>query len=129
MTDQFKVFNSSFERCIVDPLFLERFYEIFLSSSDEIREKFKNTDMEKQKGILLTSLAYIMYADKNPDPLFKTAQNHDHEHLDIKPQMYSLWLDSMLQAVKLTDPKYNDNIEPAWRESLQPGINYMIKNY
>ena len=129
MTDQFQVFNDSFERCIIDPKFLERFYEIFLSSSDEVKEKFKNTDMQKQKGILLTSLAYIMYADKNPDPLYKTAVNHDHEHLDIKPEMYITWLNSMIAAVKLTDPQYEENIDAAWRQSLQPGIDYMVKLY
>ena len=37
-------FNDSFERCINDPLFLDQFHEIFLSSSDEVSSMFKDTD-------------------------------------------------------------------------------------
>ena len=52
-------FNESFERCINDPLFLDQFYEIFLSSSDEVYQMFKNTEMETQKAMLMASLVYM----------------------------------------------------------------------
>lgn len=127
--DQFKLFNDSFERCIVDKKFLDRFYEFFISSSDEIKGKFKSTDMEKQKEMLLASLAYIMYADKNPDPLYKIAQSHSKKNLNIKPELYINWMDSMIEAVKTTDPEFNEEVEAAWRDTLKPGIDFMTKNY
>jgi len=36
---QLNIFNDSYQRCIADLKFIDRFYEIFLSSSDEIKRK------------------------------------------------------------------------------------------
>lgn len=124
-----KIFNDSFERCSRDPAFLERFYEVFISSSDEVREKFKNTDMESQKGVLRISLSYMMLAHQTPNVLDKLAVRHNMHNIDIKPHLYSIWLDSMVHAVKLTDLEFDDGVEQAWREMMQPGIDYIISKY
>ena len=86
--------NDSFERCINDPLFLDKFYKIFLSSSDEVYQMFKNTEIETQKVMLMTSLVYISRTHNDTPDLFSTiAEKHNNHNLNIKPHLYKLWLD------------------------------------
>ena len=123
-------FNGSFERCINDPLFLDQFYDIFISSSDDIREMFKETDMGTQKAMLMTSLVYMSDAHKDsPGLLSSIAEQHDKNHLNIKPYLYTLWLDSLIAAAKSIDPLFDANTEKLWRETLQLGIDFMISKY
>ena len=123
-------FNDSFERCINDPLFLDEFYEIFLSSSDEVSAMFKDTDMGTQKAMLMTSLVYMSRAhNDSPGLLSSIAEKHNKNNLNIKPYLYTLWLDSLIVAARSIDPLFDIKTEGLWRETLQPGIDYMISRY
>ena len=123
-------FNDSFERCINDPLFLDEFYEIFLSSSDEVSAMFEDTDMGTQKAMLMTSLVYMSRAhNDSPGLLSSIAEKHNKNHLNIKPYLYMLWLDSLIAAARSIDPLFDKKTEGLWRETLQPGIDYMISRY
>ena len=124
-----ELFNDSFERCKKDDLFLDRFYKVFLSSSKEVKEKFKNTDMDLQKKILKLSLPFMLSAHQTPQVLSKVAKSHSKNELDIKPYLYKLWIDSMIEAVKQTDIECSPEIETAWRDIMKPGIDYLIDKY
>lgn len=124
-----QVFNDSFQTCYSDPEFINRFYLAFLNSSEEVKNKFANTDMQVQRRMLRKSLAFMITANSNPDAISATAMKHDKKHLNIKPHLYTFWLDSMIEAVKQTDPAFRSITEDAWRKTLQPGIDYMIKKY
>jgi len=125
------LFNESFERCLNDINFLDKFYEIFLSSSDEVCQMFKGTDMEVQKAILVTSLVYMSraYNDDDPDLLLKIAEKHDKNNLNIKAHFYWLWLNSLIEAAYFIDPLFDEKTEKLWKEVLQPGIDLMISHY
>jgi hemoglobin-like flavoprotein len=127
--DFLNLFNDSFERCSRDPQFLDRFYALFIGSNDEIRGLFRNTDMTKQKEMLMISLSYMMLAHSNPNLLDQIAEKHDRNNLDIKPHQYALWLECMLAAVHQTDPEFSREVAAAWRSALQPGIDYLISRY
>lgn len=123
-------FHQSFERCVNDPRFIDKFYEIFLSSSDEISILFKDTDMETQKVMLATSMAYMTRAYENePSHLAEIAEKHNKNYLDINPHLYPLWLDSLVATAKLIDPLFDKDTENLWREIMQPGIDYIISKY
>jgi len=125
-----KQFNASFERCINDPFFLDQFYEVFLSSSEEVSLLFQNTDMGTQKAMLMTSLVYMSRAHNDePDLLATIAEKHNKNNLNIKPFFYSLWLDSLITAAKAIDPIFDKKTEKLWRETLQSGIDFMISKY
>ena len=111
---------------INDPLFLDQFYEIFLASSDEVSAMFNNTDMETQKAMLMTSLVYMSHAHKDsPGLLSSIAKKHNN----IRPYLYTLWLDSLIAAAKSIDPLFDVKTEILWRKTLQPGIDFMIAKY
>ena len=109
--------------------FMDRFYEIFLASSDQVRAKFSQTDMKSQKQILLISLSYMMMAHQDTSLLTNAAIKHNASNRDISPSLYVNWLNSMIRAVEQTDRQFSTRTERAWRVVLQPGIDYMTSQY
>ncbi len=128
-----ELFNSSFERCQSKPGFLERFYRIFLGSSPEVAEKFRHTDFVRQREVLKASLYMLMLASLGtPEALQhldRMAQLHSRKQLDIRPELYDLWLTCMMKAVGEFDPAFNEKTEQAWRRVLQHGIDYIKVRY
>jgi len=129
-----ELFNDSYERCLRQPGFLERFYEIFMASSEEVAAKFARTDFTRQRRLLKWSLYMLMCAASTPLPevtthLERISEVHSRGHMDIKPEFYDLWLDSLLQAVREFDPMLNEDIEAAWRQVLDYGIQFMKSKY
>ncbi len=51
-----------------------------------------------------------------------SAKRHSRAELDIKPELYDLWLDQLVQAVREFDRMFDTEIEAAWRRLLQAGI-------
>lgn len=127
-----ELFNDSIERCSAKPEFLRRFYALFLASSDTVARKFERTDMQKQARLLKTSLYIMMLASGGSERvvhLDRLAKLHSRTGLDIKSELYDLWLDRLLQAVAEFDPSFDMETETAWRNVLQPGIEYMKSKY
>ena len=127
-----ELFNDSIERCSRKPEFLRRFYALFLASSDEVARKFEHTDMRRQARLLKTSLYILMMASGESERvahLERLAKLHSRAGLDIKPELYDLWLDRLLQAVAEFDPLLDPETATAWRRVLQPGIEFMKSRY
>jgi len=57
------------------------------------------------------------------------AKRHNRHHLNIEPEMYELWLEALLEAVRESDDEFNAEVEQAWRSVLRYGIDYMISHY
>ena len=127
-----ELFNDSIERCCASPDFLPRFYALFLASSDVVAKKFEHTDMRKQVRLLKTSLYILMMTSGGSERaahLERIARSHSRTELDIKPELYDLWLDRLVQAVREFDSRFDAEIEAAWRRMLQPGIDFMKSRY
>jgi hemoglobin-like flavoprotein len=128
-----ELFNDSLERCTGSPGFLDRFYELFMTSSEEVAAKFKHTDFRKQKQALRVSLYKMMLvpegnAGANAE-LERLAQLHSRRQLDVRPELYDLWLDRLIQAVREFDPLFSGETEKAWRNVMRPGIEFMKARY
>jgi hypothetical protein len=84
-----EVYDASLERCVAQGGFLDRFYELFLGSSEEVAEQFKNTDFERQKEALRASLYIMMMAhcwSVECDSHFEEmAKRHSRSDLNIRP--------------------------------------------
>lgn len=128
-----ELFNSSYERCQSKPGFLERFYEILLGSSEEVRAKFQHTDFARQTMILKASLFILMLVSSGTPEVLqhleRLAQLHSRKQLNIRPELYDLWLSCMLKAVAEFDPAFDEQTEQAWRSVLQHGIDYIKARY
>jgi len=127
-----ELFNDSIERCSREPEFLRRFYAHFLASSDTVAKKFEHTDLQKQARMLRASLYIMMLASGESERighLERIAKLHSRGGLDIKPELYDLWLDQLIRTVSEYDPMFDMETGTAWRRVLQPGIEFMKSRY
>lgn len=127
--EELELFNDSLEECLSDPQFLSRFYELFLATSPDVREKFVNTDFRHQTRVLKASLMLLLFAAQGlPEGaahLDRIAEIHGPKQHDIPDRHYDLWLDSLLQAAAESHRAFTDRMRQAWIAVLTPGIEHM----
>ena len=124
------IFKLSYQRAIVPDYhgFFTAFYEKLLKQDSAIAELFRLTDMENQKRMLMHSMSCItgysatMEADEELEHI---ARLHGRERLNLPVKFYDIWLECLIDTIRDKDPKYNEHIERAWREVMNPGIEYM----
>ncbi len=122
-------FLQSLERCSQKDDFIPAFYRQFLGTSEEIRDKFRDTDFERQNAMLLRSLQLAAGATTG-DPrslreLRDRATTHDRHHLNIEPRLYEAWL----YAVVATAREWDESVEDAWCQILGYVVKHMIRRY
>jgi hemoglobin-like flavoprotein len=128
-------FLASLKRCLALPGFMEGFYQSFVASSEEVREKFRNTDLQRQAQMLSDSLYVLAVAVQGQEgslawgDMPRLAARHSRKDLDIRPALYDHWLTCLLDTVRRHDPQFTPEIEAAWRATLAVGITYMKSRY
>jgi hemoglobin-like flavoprotein len=133
--DAVDVFRRSLHRCLGDPSFIQSFYERFVGSSEDAREKFKNTDMTRQVRMLEDSLFVLAVAVQSGaqsparGSLPGIAERHSSRDLDIKPELYDVWLEALIETAGHYDPEFTPEVERDWRSTLAEGIEYMRSRY
>jgi hemoglobin-like flavoprotein len=135
-----EVFENSYRRVVgggvgIDEkgiIFFKKFYANFLSSSDLVTEMFVTTDMEQQVKMLQRSMFHMIsfYVSKQEDNYLEgVAESHSTRQHNVSPELYDLWLESLVQTVIEVDEEYNDTVGLAWRLAMAPGIVYMKFHY
>ena len=112
--------------------FLTRFYELFTESSTDVAARFHDVDMERQKRMLGRSLQEMTDFSTSraaSEHLRRTAMRHSRWDRDISPDLYDLWLESLIATAREFDLEFTEEIELAWRVVLAPGIAYMKFRY
>ena len=124
-------FRESLGRCLATPNFMHDFYDLFIASSTEVREKFKDTEFARQARVVTDSLyimAVVAESKENAigwQELHRLATRHARTDLDVRPALYDDWLECLVKAARQHDPEFSDEVEDAWRKTLAPGIEYM----
>ena len=128
-----EIYCDSFDRCLSKSDFFSRFYEVFLDSSPNIKDKFKNTNFKKQIQIIKKSLYQLtMAATEIQDAraeLERISITHGRNELNIEPYMYDLWLTCLLQTVKEYDTAWTPEVEKSWRNMFEPYIEILKRSY
>ncbi|SDH55654.1 hypothetical protein SAMN05216588_105223 [Pseudomonas flavescens] len=121
----------SYGRCCASPAFFDDFYRHFLDSSPAIREKFAHTDMPAQKLLLRQGiLNLVMHARGMPDSKLRALGcTHARAAMDIRPELYDLWVDSLLATIARHDPHYAPQTRHAWLGVLRQGIAVIKAQY
>lgn len=126
------VFKESYTRVLTKKIsnkgFFEEFYDKFAASSEEVAKKFKDVDMEKQRKVVRDSLHHMLncYLEREiNDEIIRLAVQHNKANLDIRPELYDLWLEALIETVIKFDEEFDKYIELAWRIVLSIGITYM----
>jgi len=130
---QLSDFSESLGRCMADRRFLDRFYELFIGSSPEVAERFRDTDFVRQKRALSSSLYVMVMAMEGGEAacayLEQIARRHAKDELDIRPEFYDVWLDCLIAAAREHDPLFSESTEQAWRAVMRFGIEFMQSRY
>ncbi|NOZ51737.1 MAG: globin [Gammaproteobacteria bacterium] len=130
------IFDQSFERVKKifknKQSFFDAFYGNFINASPEVAKLFGNTGMAHQAKMMEKSFygLFVFYATQNAnDYLEKIAFQHSFHNLDIKPELFDLWLENLIKTVEDFDPQCSDEVTLSWRVVLSPGITYMKHKY
>ena len=127
---EYERFNNSLGRCQAIPEFMPKFYANFLASSPKVKEKFSKTDFRRQNRMLNGSLYMVMAASGGSGAAEKyvasIVERRSGRELDIGPELYECWLDSLVLTVKEVDPLFTPIVEDAWRAVMSEGIMNMI---
>ena len=127
------LFIESLDRCTDSNEFVSAFYERFVSSSEEVKRKFRNTDFKQQNQMLVRSLRLVAAATSGEQEglqeLRERAETHDRNHLAIKPELYELWRECVIDTACEYDPQWNDEVEDAWQNILTFSIDYMTRRF
>ncbi len=128
-----KLFRESLSRCKKRSDFIDQFYDRFLAASNDIKAKFVKTNFSTQKIKLLKSLEMTVLALEGvPHALHELEERairHNRENLDIRPELYDFWRESLLQTVVVCDEQYDKEVEQAWREATNFIVNMMVVRY
>ena len=119
---------ASYHRCRQSGAFFDTFYEIFLRKSPEIALKFVRTDFARQKLMIKQSLLVMLNYYCGIESVRQEIEQLGklHRQLEVRPEHYKLWLDSLCEAVAKHDPEYRVELGELWREAMRPGIALML---
>ena len=59
----------------------------------------------------------------------KVRDRHNKNNLDIKPEYYDYWLNSLITVVFTSDPGFTPELEQHWRTTMRHVINHITSGY
>ncbi len=128
MEDYQDTFHESYRRINIDREFLGFFLEDFCASNPRFAKRFSEVDKAKQSKMLKASIILIFNSAENPfiqNNVATLGQNHKNLGLNIAQHELDEWTDSLLRTVRKFDPYFDENIEQAWRKTLEIGLKIM----
>jgi len=133
MTTNLDAVTASYHRCRASAGFFDTFYERFLAKSEEVAEKFRQTDFTRQKLMLRESLISMLLFNLGTGSaraeLEQLAERHSRRDVDIAPHLYDLWLDALCETVERHDPDFKPELAQEWRAAMRAGIDLLISRY
>jgi len=125
--------KQSLGRCLHNGDVFDTFYNIFLECDPRIPHQFTNTDWEEQKRLLRQGINKVIgfYEGSftGQSALERIRHTHGRDRLNIPPDLYSCWVETMIEAVKRFDPEFDPFLEEKWRHVLSYGTHYVREGY
>ncbi|MGK0289255.1 MAG: hemoglobin-like flavoprotein, partial [bacterium] len=125
--------QTSLNRCLMKDGFIDRFYEIFLSSDPKIKPRFANTNFDAQMKLLRYGINLaVQFANRDElaaNIISRLGTKHNVQNLNINPELYPFWTNSLIKALSEFDDEFTAQLENEWRTALQLAIDEMAKVY
>jgi len=126
-------FSDSLGRAEANAEFLSLFYAKFLAASPEVEQKFEGVDMRRQARMLMGSMRLILLASQGDQgakaQLENVAAKHSKSQADIQPELYDLWIDTLIETVEEIDPEFTLGVKQAWRDMMNFGVRCLKGGY
>lgn len=128
------VVRPSFYRCMADrDDFFDDFYGTLSDKAPGIGAMFAHVDMQQQNQLIRNGVEHLInYAvgdEESERQLQRVGHTHGHDGLDVRPELYSLWVDTLVETVRRHDKQATDDVDAAWRVVLRGGIDLMTSLY
>lgn len=124
-----EICRASFNRCAESPDFFQAFYRSFFAVLPAAEPLFTETDLVRQGKLIEHAIKILLVFPQQPvgEPtlLTRLAQKHGAGQLAIDPEWYPIFIDSLVLTAGQFDPEFSREVEAAWRDALQPGMDYM----
>lgn len=130
----YSVVRPSFQRCCGQgDDFFDAFYARLSEKAPEIGPMFAQTNMRRQNALLRRGIDNLLahaegVADASNE-LVRLGELHGRDQLDVRPDLYSLWVEALMESVRESDPQFDEMTEAAWRDVLASGIELMVSRY
>lgn len=129
-----EVVRPSFLRCMKDrDEFFDDFYGTLSDKAPGIGTMFAHVDMQRQNQLIRNAVEdLINYAVGNEtaeQELRRLGGTHNRHGLNVVPELYDLWVDTIVETMRDHDPDADDDIDAAWRVVLRDGIKLMTSLY
>lgn len=125
--------HKSFARCAQQPEFFETFHARLMQASPKIQQHFDGVSPMKQSLFIRTGLpTLILFATGSQAAgrrLDQLAQSHSRGALGVGPELYDVWLETLLDVVAQFDNEFDDELGKAWRETLRTGLQRFTNAY
>ena len=109
----------------------ERFYKALLDADPRMKTLFQHTDFKRQRELFIHGvLMLIEYADGKPlgeMAIRRLGELHSRKRINVTPDLYPIWVNCLMEALERLDPEFSPALDRQWRETLQKGIDVMIK--
>ncbi len=128
------VVRPSFARCgEAGGEFFDDFYATLSERAPGIGAMFAGVDMQRQNRLIRRGVEHLIeYAagsEESAEALRQVGQSHGEQGLNVAPELYALWLDTLMETVRMHDPEANDEVESAWRVVAGGGLDLIISMY
>ena len=134
MADHYDDLQQSYGRCLRGKNFIERFYEIFLTSHPDIAPMFAGTEFQKQRMALRrgisAAISYTGGSTLTKRTIDQMADTHSRAgRTPVPPELYCYWVDSLVQAVSELDPEATPELIARWRHGMGVVVDTFIKHH
>ncbi len=124
----------SFARCSeAGDEFFDDFYATLSDRAPGIGAMFADVDMQQQNQLIRRGvehlIEYAVGSEESAAALRRVGESHGEQGLNVAPELYPLWLDTLMEAVRQHDPEASDHVESAWRVVARGGLDLIISKY
>ena len=124
----------SYQRCCErGEEFFDSFYANLVDRETAIGQLFADTDMQKQNELIEVGIGHLIAFAEGDEQAERSireiGRTHSRHYINVRPEYYPLWVESLMKAAKEHDPQFNATLETQWRNTLAPGIALIVSLY
>lgn len=129
-----EIIRPSFRRCRPHRAeFFDDFYASLSERAPGIGTLFSQVDMQKQNELIRQGVEQLIDfasgSDTARQELQRLGKSHGRGGLNVAPELFCVWVNTLMDTVRTHDPEADDNVEAAWRMTLSRGIDLMTSLY
>ena len=117
----------SYRRCLsINREFISDFYHAFFMQSPEAEKDFRDLGKKRQLVMLQMAIDVLLNLDKQEEKLLKILQSSPHQKYGGMD--FEVFIDVLLEKVRLNDPLYDDHVAADWQTVRQQAISLVHRS-